>query len=64
MKMKELREQSSGEREKLLLELQKKARELRFSIAGREMKNHREVRVAKKDIARVLTLVREEELTA
>ncbi len=64
MKMKELREQSSGEREKLLLELRKKARELRFSIAGRETKNHREVRVAKKDIARVLTLVREEELTA
>lgn len=64
MKMKELREQSSGEREKLLLELRKKARELRFSIAGRETKNHREVRVAKKDVARVLTLVREEELTA
>lgn len=64
MKMKELREQSSGEREKLLLELRKKARELRFSIAGRETKNHREVRVAKKGVARVLTLVREEELTA
>ncbi|MBP9751536.1 MAG: 50S ribosomal protein L29 [Candidatus Moranbacteria bacterium] len=64
MKMKELREQSSGEREKLLLELRRKERELRFSIAGRETKNHREARTVKKDIARVLTLGREEALTA
>lgn len=63
MKMKELREQSSGEREKLLLELRMKERGLRFSIAGRETKNHREIREAKKDIARILTLVREEALT-
>lgn len=63
MKMKELREKSSGEREKLILDLRKKERELRFSIASRETKDHREVRVVKKDIARVLTLAREEELT-
>ena len=64
MNMKELREKSAGERENLLRELRKKARELRFSIVGRETKNHREVREAKKDIARMLTLAREEELTA
>lgn len=64
MKMKELREKSSGEREKLLLELRKKERELRFSIAGRETKNHREIREVKKDIARLLTLDGEEALTA
>ncbi len=64
MKMKELREKSSGEREKLLLELRKKERELRFSIAGRETKNHREIREVKKDIARLLTLDGEGALTA
>lgn len=62
--MKELREKSSGEREKLLLDFEKQERELRFSIAGRETKNHREVRSVRKDIARIRTLAREEELTA
>lgn len=64
MKMKELREKSQGEREKLLLELRKKVRELRFSVAGRETRNHREYRAARKDVARALTLGREEELNA
>jgi large subunit ribosomal protein L29 len=64
MKIKELREKSNNEREKLLLELRKKVRELRFSVAGKETRNHREYRVAKKDVARALTLGREEELNA
>lgn len=64
MKITELREKSPVEREKLLLELRKKVRELRFAVAGRETRNHREHRVARKDIARMLTLGREEELNA
>lgn len=64
MKIKELREKNQAEREKLLLELRTKGRELRFSIAGRETKNHREYRAVKKDIARLLTIAREEVLTA
>ncbi len=64
MKMKELREKSRGEREKLLLDLRTKVRELRFSVAGRETKNHREYRALKKDVARVMTLGHEEELNA
>ncbi|NTW30128.1 MAG: 50S ribosomal protein L29 [Candidatus Moranbacteria bacterium] len=64
MKMKEIREKSSGEREKILLELRKKVRESRFSIAGRETKDHREYRAMRKDVARVLTLGHEEELNA
>ncbi|NTW14864.1 MAG: 50S ribosomal protein L29 [Candidatus Moranbacteria bacterium] len=62
MNMKELRDKSQGERETLLLGLRKQVRELRFSIATREMRNHREHRAAKRDIARLLTLSREEEL--
>jgi ribosomal protein L29 len=64
MKMKELREKSQGEREKLLLDLRTKVRELRFSVAGRETRNHREYRAMKKDVARVMTLGHEEELNA
>jgi ribosomal protein L29 len=64
MKMKELREKSPAEREKLLIELRRKVREIRFSVAGRETRNHREHRSAKKDVARLLTLGREEELNA
>lgn len=64
MKMKELREKSQGEREKLLLDLRTKVRELRFSVAGRETKDHREYRAMRRDIARVLTIGHEEELNA
>lgn len=63
MKAQELRDKSEGERGKLLLELRKKIRELRFAVAGREHRNHRELRAAKKDIARLLTIGREEEVT-
>lgn len=62
MKTKELRDKSLGERESLLLGLRKQVRELRFSIATRETRNHRAHRAAKRDIARLLTLSREEEL--
>lgn len=64
MKIKELREKGQAERENLLLELRTRSRELRFSVALRETKNHREYRAVKKDIARILTIAREEALTA
>lgn len=63
MKVQEIREKGVEERHKLLLELRKKVRELRFAIAGREVRNHRELRAAKKSIARLLTIGREEEVT-
>ncbi len=59
MKAQEWREKLSGEREKTLLELADKARKLRFDLATREAKNHREYRKIKKDIARLLTLKQE-----
>lgn len=63
MKAQELREKTSEERNRLLAELRKKERELRFSIAGRETRNHRELRATKSDIARLLTIAREAEVT-
>lgn len=60
MKAKLWREKSAGEREKALLELEDKARTLRFDIATRETKTHRAYREAKKDIARLKTLATED----
>lgn len=62
MKAQEWREKSGGEREKSILELQDKARKLRFDLATRETKNHSEYRKIKKDIARLLTLKQEAEM--
>lgn len=62
MKAQEWREKSGGEREKAILELQDKARKLRFDLATREAKNHSEYRKFKKDIARLLTLKQEQEV--
>jgi large subunit ribosomal protein L29 len=62
MKLQEIREKSIAERLTLLIELQDKARKLRFDLSLREAKNHREYRKMKKDIARILTIAREEEV--
>jgi ribosomal protein L29 len=61
MKAKEIREKSGAERQGLVAELQDKARKLRFDISLREARNHRDYRKMKKDIARLLTVTREEE---
>lgn len=61
MKTKELQEKSLGEKVKLLAELEVKVRELRFKIATREETKHHALRLAKKDIARLKTLLSEKE---
>jgi len=57
MHIKELREKSQGELEKILDEKQKAVRKSRFDIAAKQVKNNRELRKAKRDIARILTLI-------
>lgn len=59
MKAREWREKSIGERESTLLEFTDKLRTLRFEIASRETKNHREYRKIRKDIARLNTIATE-----
>jgi ribosomal protein L29 len=59
MKTKELRELNKNELEKLLAEKQEAARKLRFDISSKQVKNHREYRNTRGDIARILTLLRE-----
>jgi len=56
MDIKELRDKTDVELDRLLVELRNKTREQRFRIAARQLSDVREVRDAKKTIARILTL--------
>jgi large subunit ribosomal protein L29 len=59
MKIKELRQKSKKELNQTLINLRDKLRELRFNLAGGKVKNIKEIHQTKKDIARVLTLLKE-----
>jgi len=59
MKIAELRKLEIKDLNKKLAELRNKSRELRFSIANNQLKNVRELRVVKKDIAKILTVLNE-----
>ncbi|MFA7319211.1 MAG: 50S ribosomal protein L29 [Parcubacteria group bacterium] len=63
MKVKEtrqkIRENSLEEAKKLLDGKLEMIRKLRFDIASKQVKNIREIRKEKKDVARILTLIKE-----
>ncbi len=63
MKVKEtrqkIRENNLVEAKKMLLEKQDNIRKLRFDVAAKQVKNVREIRKEKKDVARILTLIKE-----
>lgn len=63
MKVQEWNEKSKEERTKALVELKEKARQLRFDIATREAKNVSDYQKIKKDIARLETIRRQEEVS-
>lgn len=56
MKISELRDKSDNELDRLLAELRNKVRDLRFRVAGRQLTDVRDIREAKRTIARILTL--------
>jgi len=58
MKITELRQKSKSELQKLLQDSREKLRQLRFDLASGKVKNVREIRGLKKDIARILTLLK------
>ena len=62
MKLKELRDQSSGDLAKQLEEAHQELFNLRFKLETKQLVNHREIRRVKKNIARLNTLLREKEL--
>ena len=63
MKIKEIRQKSDKELRKLLLTLRDKLRDLRFKIASKQLKNYKEMGKIRKDVARILTVLKERKLT-
>lgn len=61
MKTRELRQKSTKELQEILVNLRDKLRELRFNLAGGKVKNIKEIRQTKRDIARILSLLKEQE---
>jgi len=55
----ELRQKTKSELEKLLQDNQERLRSLRFDLVSGKVKNVREIRKIKKDIARILTLIKQ-----
>ena len=58
MKIIELQNKSKSELNKILNEKRERLRVLRFNLAAGRLKNVREVRQVKKDIARILTIIK------
>ncbi len=60
MKIKEFQTMSQGELEKNLATLREQVRDLAFKLHSREVKNTHTLKVVKRDIARILTLINKE----
>ena len=58
MKISEIRQKPKKELESMLLERREHLRNLRFDLASGKVKNVREIRELKKEIARILTILR------
>jgi large subunit ribosomal protein L29 len=59
MKTAELRKRDKKELEKTIHELRKKLSDLRFKFASGKLKNVKEINSSKKEIAKILTILRE-----
>lgn len=62
MKEDQLRQKTKEELNKLLKDKRERLRQLRFDLSARKIKNVREIQEVKKDIARILTVLKELEL--
>jgi len=58
MKANELRQKSQSELQKLLRESREKLRQLRFGLVSGKVKNVREIRKTRRDVARILTIMK------
>lgn len=59
MKAQELRDKNINELNKILEEKISQAQAMGFDVSVKQAKNHRELRNTKRDIARILTVIRE-----
>ena len=62
MKVKEIRALSDKELKKQLEAVSKERFDLRFRAATKQLKNHREIPRARREVARLKTIIREREL--
>ena len=62
MKVEEIRKKTDKELQKLLAETRDEMREVRFKVASRQFKNYKQVSKLKKDISRILTIMKEKQL--
>ena len=62
MKAQEIREKSPAELDQMLKELQKELFHLRFQLAINQLENPTRINAVKKDIARVKTIICENEI--
>jgi large subunit ribosomal protein L29 len=61
MKTKEIRQKNTSELQKLLQEKRGKLGSLNFDLVGGKVKNIKEMRETRKDIAKILTILKEGE---
>jgi len=59
MKTEEFRKKDISELEKMVYDLRRKLSDARFKFSANQVKNVKEVSVMKKDIARILTIIKE-----
>ena len=59
MKAQELRKKEKKELEKMANDLRKKLSDLRFKFSANKLKNVKEINNSKKEIARILTILKE-----
>ena len=64
MKAKEIRDMSPDERDQKLVEMQESFFNLRFQHETGQLENPQKLKMAKRDIARIQTIVREMELNS
>jgi ribosomal protein L29 len=59
MKTADLRKKDKKELQKTVHDLQKKLSDLRFNLSSNKLKNTKEISHARKEVARILTILRE-----
>lgn len=62
MKANELRKKDAKELEKTVVDLTKKLSDLRFKFSANQLKNVKEIHNTKKEIATILTIIKELEV--
>jgi len=64
MKINELRQKTDKELKEFLIHLRNSLRELRFNLVGGKVKNINEIHRTRRDIARVLTLLKQNSMSS